>query len=79
MPATFYVVSGAVDAPGYLTREQLRTIAAQGQEIGGHTVTHPHLRSTGSPDEVRRQICGDRTTLANWGFRVTSFAYLRRA
>jgi len=74
MHGTFYVISGSVGAPGYLTRADLATIAADGHEIGGHTVSHPDL--TGVPaDEAARQICDDRVTLAGWGFRPTSFAY----
>lgn len=71
---TFFIISGQVGAPGYLTRSDLATIAANGNEIGGHTVTHPDL-TTVSTDEMRRQVCNDRVTLSNWGYTVTSFAY----
>lgn len=71
---TFYTVSGFVDAPGYLTQANLHTIAAAGNEIAGHTVTHPDL-ATLSNAESQRQICNDRATLTSWGFAVTSFAY----
>jgi len=40
---TFYTVDGWVGLPGYLTRANLAGIAADGNEIGGHTVTHPDL------------------------------------
>lgn len=71
---TFYVISGVVGAPNYLTLGNLQTIAGAGNEIGGHTVTHPDL-TTVSSDEALRQICNGRVALTNWGFRVTSFAY----
>ena len=71
---TFYTISGVVGAPNYLTLANLQTIAAAGNEIGGHTVTHPDLTTVPS-DEAVRQICDGRVTLTDWGFRVTSFAY----
>lgn len=71
---TFYAVSSWVDKPGYLTRADLTSLRARGHEIGGHTKTHRDLAQI--PDgEVTRQICNDRTTLQDWGFRPTSFAY----
>jgi peptidoglycan/xylan/chitin deacetylase (PgdA/CDA1 family) len=74
LPATFYVITGAVGAPGYLTVRQLRGLAAQGDEIGAHTVSH--LELTGIPlAEARRQACVSRAVLTRWGFRVRSFAY----
>lgn len=72
--ATFYVPSGFIGAAGHMTRADLATLAAAGQEIGGHTVNHPDLAQT-SIDEAKRQICTDRKNLASWGFTVRSFAY----
>jgi peptidoglycan/xylan/chitin deacetylase (PgdA/CDA1 family) len=71
---TFYTNSGNIDAPNYLTQANLHTIAADGNEISGHTVTHPDL-TTLSTAEASRQICNDRVNLTNWGFQVTDFAY----
>lgn len=74
MRGTFYVSSGSIGTPGYLTHRDLRRISDAGHEIGGHTVHHPDL-STIRPNEVRRQICQDRANLMGWGYRVTSFAF----
>lgn len=74
MRGTFYVITGAVGTPGYLTLPQLRKLAAAGNEIGGHTVSHLDLTRLPAA-EVRRQVCQGRDTLLRWGFRVTSFAY----
>lgn len=74
MPGTYYVITGAVGSPGYLTLDQVRRLAAQGNEIGGHTVSHLDLTQV-SLAEARRQVCQSRQTLTGWGFRVTSFAY----
>ncbi|MBG6057082.1 peptidoglycan/xylan/chitin deacetylase (PgdA/CDA1 family) [Cryobacterium sp. MP_M3] len=71
---TFYTPSGYVNQPGYLTVANLQGLVADGNEIAGHTVTHPDL-ATLPTDEATRQICNDRVNLTNWGFRVTNFAY----
>ena len=71
---TFYTVSGWVGQPGYLSRADLTRFAADGNEIGGHTITHPDLTET-DPAEAERQICRNRATLEDWGFKPTSFAY----
>jgi peptidoglycan/xylan/chitin deacetylase (PgdA/CDA1 family)/uncharacterized membrane protein len=41
LKATFFVVTGSMD----VTWDQWRQVAAQGHEIGSHTVTHPDLTS----------------------------------
>ncbi len=71
---TFFIPSGAVNTPNYLTLANLQGLAASGHEIAGHTVTHPDLVTLPS-DEATRQVCNDRVNLTNWGFAVTSFAY----
>jgi peptidoglycan/xylan/chitin deacetylase (PgdA/CDA1 family) len=72
---TFYIIAGAVGAPNYVTLPDLHTLAAYGDEIGGHTVSHlelPHITAA----EARRQVCDGRDTLIRWGFHhVISFAY----
>ncbi|XXX77280.1 polysaccharide deacetylase family protein [Sorangium sp. So ce134] len=74
MHATFFVNSGRLDRPGYLTVAQLRALASDGHEIGGHTVDHAQL--PGLPaSEQRRQICDDRRALLALGFAVSNFAY----
>ncbi len=80
---TYYVPSGLVCFPRprvscarsqYFTLPDLRKIAADGNEIGGLTVSHLKL-STLPPAEAKRQICDDRVNLTRWGFTVTDFAY----
>lgn len=74
MHATFFVNSGRLGRPGYFTVAQLRELAADGHEIGGHTVDHARL--PGLPvKEQRRQICDDRQALLGLGFAVDDFAY----
>lgn len=74
LKGTFYVNSGYLGAPGYMTRANLDTLASHGQEIGGHSVTHADL-PTLPADEVKRQVCNDRAALLGMGFAVRSFAY----
>ncbi len=74
MHGTFYIITGAVGAPQYMTLSDLHTLAAEGDEIAGHTVSHlelPHVTAA----EARRQVCDGRNTLMTWGFHPTSFAY----
>ena len=74
LAGTFYTVDGWVGQPGYLTRANLASIAADGNEIAGHTVTHQDLIQI-TPAEAQRQICDDRATLAGWGYKPVDFAY----
>ncbi|MGZ2393058.1 polysaccharide deacetylase family protein, partial [Pseudarthrobacter sp. PvP022] len=74
LKGTFYAPSGYLDATEYMTTAQALALQTAGNEIGGHTVTHPDLALAGA-DEVKRQICNDRVNLTTKGFRVTSFAY----
>jgi peptidoglycan/xylan/chitin deacetylase (PgdA/CDA1 family) len=71
---TFFLNSGNIGKPGYLTLPQVDTLATNGQEVAGHTVNHPYLVDL-SLTEVRNQICQDRNTWLSWGFPVRSFAY----
>jgi peptidoglycan/xylan/chitin deacetylase (PgdA/CDA1 family) len=44
VPATMYIISGSVnDVPLYMTQAQIQAFASRGDEIAGHTVTHPDL------------------------------------
>ncbi|WP_427017600.1 polysaccharide deacetylase family protein [Pseudarthrobacter sp. P1] len=71
---TFFITTSWIGQPGWLTRAQLQTIAADGNEIGGHTVTHPML-TTETAAAAKAEVCDGRTTLASWGFNAVNFAY----
>jgi len=43
MHATFFIITGLVGQPGYLSWDGVRELAAAGMEIGSHTATHPRL------------------------------------
>jgi peptidoglycan/xylan/chitin deacetylase (PgdA/CDA1 family) len=53
--ATFYVTTGFLGKPGYLSPAQLRELSAQGFEIGCHSMTHAYLDDLGQSD-LRREI-----------------------
>jgi peptidoglycan/xylan/chitin deacetylase (PgdA/CDA1 family) len=72
---TFYVNSGNVGANSYyMNWADVDGLAADGNEIGGHTLNHQKLPNLTAAQQ-RRQICDDRTALANRGYTVTDFAY----
>ncbi|WAH98259.1 fibronectin type III domain-containing protein [Arthrobacter sp. MMS18-M83] len=71
---TFFITTSWIDNPSWLTRANLNSIAADGNEIGGHTVTHPDL-TTLSTSAATNEVCGGRNTLASWGFNASNFAY----
>ncbi len=74
MPATFYIISGRVGESGHMTWSDITGLQNAGNEIGGHTVDHPHLTTLSASDQTH-EICDDRTALIGQGFPVISFAY----
>jgi peptidoglycan/xylan/chitin deacetylase (PgdA/CDA1 family) len=72
--ATFYVVSGFTNSNGYMTDDQLRDLYNDGNEIGGHTLSHVKLTDVRGA-ELEREVCQDRSNLVAYGFEVNSFAY----
>ena len=73
--ATFYVVSGFMNTAGYMTEDQLRNLYGDGNEIGGHTLSHTKLLQEYDDKLLIYEICQDRSNLLSYGFEVTSFAY----
>ncbi|MBI3161204.1 MAG: polysaccharide deacetylase family protein [Chloroflexi bacterium] len=72
--ATFYIVSGFTDTNGFMTENQLRDLYNDGNEIGGHTLSHVNLPDVRGAD-LEREICDDRNNLLARGFDAMSFAY----
>lgn len=62
LPATFFVIVGKLDTPGYLTSAQVRQMARRGCRIGSHTVTHHPLVSLDDA-AIRRELVESRTLL----------------
>jgi peptidoglycan/xylan/chitin deacetylase (PgdA/CDA1 family) len=75
MHGTFYINSSRLGTDSYyMTWNQVDDLAADGNEIGGHTGFHPDLTLIDAT-EAKRQICDDRVNLLNRGYQVRSFAY----
>jgi peptidoglycan/xylan/chitin deacetylase (PgdA/CDA1 family) len=73
---TFYVVTGYIDHPNFMTAGQLRTMAAAGMAIGSHTRSHPPLPSLGDGQRLRDEIAGSKKWLEQQlGITVDTFAY----
>jgi peptidoglycan/xylan/chitin deacetylase (PgdA/CDA1 family) len=78
MHGTFYVNTGRTDAgdPQHMSWEQVLHLHRDGNDIGGHTVSHVDLTDPGIPDPVKRgEVCRDRTRLQQMGLDPQSFAY----
>jgi len=75
IPATFYIVSTYLGYPHYMTKQDVLTLEAAGNEIGAHTRTHPDV-TTLSPQAMQNEIAGSRMDLLGMGVHsVTTFAY----
>jgi peptidoglycan/xylan/chitin deacetylase (PgdA/CDA1 family) len=74
MKGTFYVNAGRVGEPGYLTWDELVSMAAGGHEVGGHTLDHVDL-TTVSTSEARYQVGENRAHLLKRGFADEDFAF----
>jgi peptidoglycan/xylan/chitin deacetylase (PgdA/CDA1 family) len=66
---------GSTTGDWHMTWDQLQGLAEDGNEIGGHSLSHAHLKQLHGA-ELRREICQDRMNLRARGFApVASFAY----
>ncbi|MEN6461759.1 MAG: polysaccharide deacetylase family protein [Syntrophomonas sp.] len=73
--ATFFIISDLVDAPGYVTWEQVEKLSNLGIEIGGHTKTHPLLAQI-DPLFLDSEIAGNKKDIeAKTALKITSFCY----
>jgi peptidoglycan/xylan/chitin deacetylase (PgdA/CDA1 family) len=75
MTATFYIITGYVGQPGYLTWDEITEMHAAGMEFGGHTVHHVFL--TALPQWLAFwEVWQSRADLqAHLGVAPVSFAY----
>lgn len=72
--ATFYIPSGLVGKPGFMTWDQLKALQAAGNEIGGHSYDHRMLGGLDAA-QLQHEICDDRQNLIEHGISPVSFAY----
>lgn len=75
LTGTFYIITGKVGQPGFLTWDQIKEMSDNGMEIGAHTITHPFLTHL-HPMAAYAEILGSRLDLQqHLGIVVTTFAY----
>lgn len=73
--ATVFMISGALDSPGYMSTSQIQELAADGWTIGAHTKNHEHLPQLDGARQTQ-EIAGSKTVLEQkLGRAVTLFAY----
>ena len=71
---TFYITTGFLGKPGYLSHSQLRELAGTGFEIGCHAMTHAYLTDLNDAD-LHREVAGAKTELEQIvGQRVDHFS-----
>jgi hypothetical protein len=74
MRATFHLVSGSLDQPGYLRSDEVQELF-RGHEISGHSVNHPHLTMLDSESLVS-EVWNDRNRLEQLvGYPVKGLSY----
>jgi peptidoglycan/xylan/chitin deacetylase (PgdA/CDA1 family) len=75
--ATFFVNSPKIGTSGfYMTWAQIDALAANGNEIAGHTLSHAVLTNPALTDAQKRaEVCDDRQNLVERGYDPVSFAY----
>jgi peptidoglycan/xylan/chitin deacetylase (PgdA/CDA1 family)/glycosyltransferase involved in cell wall biosynthesis len=75
LPAVLYLVRDRIGAAGYLSADQIKPLAAEGLEIGSHSLSHPRL--TTLPEERQREeIAASRLALSEVaGIPPETFAY----
>jgi peptidoglycan/xylan/chitin deacetylase (PgdA/CDA1 family) len=73
--ATFFVVTDWIDRPGFLSRAEIRELAAAGMEIGSHTASHRFLSELPEP-EVRGELAASRAVLQDLTGRPVPFLSL---
>ena len=75
MVATFFVITGRLQIPGFMTADQVRQLDQAGMDVGDHTTHHLDLRRL-TVSELRAETTGSRQTLERvLGHPVYYFAY----
>ncbi len=75
MVGTFFVITGRMTEPGFLSADQIRQLDQAGMDVGDHTAHHVDLRLL-TPSQLRMEIAGSRRVLEHVvGHPVYFFAY----
>ncbi|PIQ82384.1 MAG: hypothetical protein COV76_03990 [Candidatus Omnitrophica bacterium CG11_big_fil_rev_8_21_14_0_20_64_10] len=62
IPALIFLITGMLDQPGYLTRDQVREMAAAGIGFGSHTVSHCYLPDA-DKNRLEQEVTKSRETI----------------
>ena len=73
-PVTAYIITGDLQHSGNIDLTEIKALEAAGNEIGAHTITHPHLTNVSEARAID-EICGSREALLRLGILTTTFAY----
>ncbi len=74
LEATFFIVPGWLDTPGFLTEADVGTLAQRGMTIGNHGLAHHHWTEL-TPDELSHEVSEGRRRLERLtGAEVKSLA-----
>ncbi|MGZ6976452.1 MAG: polysaccharide deacetylase family protein, partial [Acidimicrobiia bacterium] len=75
MVATFFVITGRMTEPGFLSADQIRELDKAGMDVGDHTAHHVDLPML-TASELRMETAGSRQVLDRLlGHPVYFFAY----
>jgi peptidoglycan/xylan/chitin deacetylase (PgdA/CDA1 family) len=72
LTGTFFVITGRLGSPGYLSEGDVRSIAAQGHRIASHSVTHRHLTLLNAA-ELTEELVASRERLEALGQRTVDW------
>jgi peptidoglycan/xylan/chitin deacetylase (PgdA/CDA1 family) len=61
----FFVTTGRIDTPGFLSADQIRELAAAGHEVGSHSDSHPTYMGALSRPEIAHEWTHSRELLTN--------------
>jgi peptidoglycan/xylan/chitin deacetylase (PgdA/CDA1 family) len=74
IPATYYLVSGLLNASGYMSAAQARQLQGAGSELGSHSATHANLTQI-SGDQLTNELAGSKSALEAQFGPIRSLAY----
>ncbi len=75
LKGVFFVITGKVGMPGYLTWDQVKKMRSWGMEIGSHSVHHPDLVNS-SISDVKKELADSKKILEEkLSDRIISFSY----
>lgn len=72
--ATYYITTGFLDTPGYMSMTMVNGLVNSGNQIGAHTISHPHLLSL-SDSDLHTELADSQLALqSNFSIDANDFA-----